>query len=666
MEETPQTLRFFTRLFIFGATLLHLSAASAGVRYVDPRYEERVPLWFDVIGKGLTLKPLELEWDLSQSEILAVGDVRIDVGSVRLLRGQPRALFSNPTWMQKSLFSAWDDDSLVVQWPLGFFAKGTIEAISRSGRSIWKWDFDESDLAVWEDYVSTPGARETVAFSDPRGRAAELMAFTGPFRICISDSGDEHSSRLCTNYYQWGGKAQQLERVEIESKRARVIIDQKDSELKGRLKVPPKKIVSFYALSSEGISYEFFSRTKPFELVEAYEKESKGSEPARIAIVSSGRRPSLPTKFVRRYQEGDIANFFGWSSTIGDFREFWEVEVPKDNPVLFVPGEGAGVFRQEFEITKLPREKDRIFLDEDTPFSTYVDGTRVYGEMPRKMKVKSKENEADADDKEFTWSMRAENRGEINRARLEFDSPEGKIGGHFDMYKGYPGELSARMGFQYGTTGDLILLGEGSASYWFENLLGWNNYWIGRHRWGVTARTSRTIGPFKIKEEVNGLASERSGILQSTSFDLKYRLSPGLWGRDESWGVSVGVDKLDYDVFSTDRSGFGIFWARSMPKIFDSIFNLLPIFRYPKFVDAEFRLYPMIKTPDVSVSEGGGLNYDMVFHGKVLWSKRFFGEAGFGLRSLALRRVFPGDASTSGKNLKYTALHGTAGLGFNF
>lgn len=638
------------------------SSAFAGVRYVDPRYEDRMPLWFDVVGKGLSLKPLELEWDLSRPEILAVGDVRIDAGAVRLQRGQPRALFSNPAWMQKSLFSIWDEDSLVVQWPLGFFAKGTIEAISRSGRIIWSWDFDQGDLGVWEDYATTPGARETVAFTDPRSRAADLMAFTGPFRICISDAGEEHSSRLCTNYYQWGTNGQSLEPVVIESKRARVIIDQKEAELKGRIKVPPKKIVSFYALSSEGISYEFFSRTKPFDLVEAYEKEN-----GKIAIVSSGRRPSLPTKFVRRYQEGDLANFFGWSSTIGDFREFWEAEIPKDNPVLFVPGEGAGVFRQEFELNGLPREKDRIYLDDATPFSTYVDGTRVYGHLPRKMKVKSKENEAALDDaREFTWSVRAENRGEMNRARIEFDSPEGKLGGHFDLYKGYPGELSTRLGFQYGTNGDLILLGEGSASYWFENLFGWNNYWVGRHRWGITARSSRTLGPFKIKEEVDGLPSERTGILQDTSFDLKYRLSPGLWGREETWGLSAGVDSLDYDVFSTKRTGFGVFWARSMPKVFDSIFNLLPIFRFPKFVDAELRVYPIISTANVSLPDGGGLNYDMVFHGKVLWTKRFFGEAGFGIRALALRRVFPGDENTSGKNLRYTALHGTAGLGFNF
>ncbi len=103
-----------------------------------------------------------------------------------------------------------------------------------------------------------------------------------------------------------------------------------------------------------------------------------------------------------------------------------------------------------------------------------------------------------------------------------------------------------------------------------------------------------------------------------------------------------------------------------MPKVFDNIFNLLPIFRYPKFVDAEFRLYPLIQTKNVSVPPAGGLNYDMLFHGKVLWTKRFFGEAGFGIRALALRRVFPGDEKTSGKNLNYTALHGTAGIGFNF
>jgi hypothetical protein len=455
------------------------------------------------------------------------------------------------------------------------------------------------------------------------------------------------------------------ELLEIESGRVRVIINQKEVESKGLRAVDSKKVVSFYAQSTEGISYEFFARPKTFELTEAYEKAN-----GNIAIVSPGSRPSAPSVTIRKYVEGQISQYLWWISTIGDFREFWEAEVPKSSPVLYIPGEGAGVFRQEFVVGKLPKEDQRIYLEKETPFSTYVDGTRLYLNNLGGVRPKTKQNSVTLrSEDEASWYFRARKSGQVNNAKIEFESEQGLISGQFDLHKGYPGEISARLGFQYGSTGDLILLGEGALSYWYENLFGWNNYWLGRHRWGTSYRNSRTLSEFKIKEksETDGVVVEstRQGILAAQSLDIKYRLSPGLWGRDETWGLIAGVDLLRYSDFDSNRLGFGVLWARSMPRVFDEIFNLFPFMQFPKFVDAELIVYPtLISSPNVSIAKG--TNFNLNFHGKVLWTPRFFGEAGFGLRSLSLSRKFAGSEAATGKKLEYFAVYGTAGLGFNF
>jgi hypothetical protein len=102
--------------------------------------------------------------------------------------------------------------------------------------------------------------------------------------------------------------------------------------------------------------------------------------------------------------------------------------------------------------------------------------------------------------------------------------------------------------------------------------------------------------------------------------------------------------------------GVGVFWARSMPRIFDQLFNIVPIMRYPKWVDAEYIQYFNSLNSDVSL----GNNFALNFHGKVLWSQDIFGEAGFGLKQYSVS-----DKSLN-KKAGFTSFYGTVGLGVNF
>jgi hypothetical protein len=113
---------------------------------------------------------------------------------------------------------------------------------------------------------------------------------------------------------------------------------------------------------------------------------------------------------------------------------------------------------------------------------------------------------------------------------------------------------------------------------------------------------------------------------------------------------------VDIGGVPANLGGLGGFWARSMPKILDDLFNLAPFMRYPKYVDVEFIYYPFAVFSDAVP----GQTYNLNFHGKVFWSKTFFGEAGFGVRQY----VFQTSGSTS--QIELGMGYATAGLGVIF
>jgi hypothetical protein len=219
------------------------------------------------------------------------------------------------------------------------------------------------------------------------------------------------------------------------------------------------------------------------------------------------------------------------------------------------------------------------------------------------------------------------------------------------LFRGYNGEFSLRLAGVVSADLQLNLLGEMAYNQWFETLAGWNNYYLSNQRWGVSARAFAPLKTFTPKG-----STEQALTLKLATVDLKYRFNPGLWERDETWGAILGVEDITINNIHGAFGGGGIFWARSMPEIFDRIFNWFPFMSYPKWVDMEM-VYYMVPL-DSKIKPGSSSTYAINFHGKIMWSKMFFGEAGFGLKTY--------DYETDTQNIRLQALYGTAGLGFNF
>jgi hypothetical protein len=379
-----------------------------------------------------------------------------------------------------------------------------------------------------------------------------------------------------------------------------------------------------------------------------------------IQFKGFGKRPNLGVTVLNPEDPKDFWNTIGWQQTIGDRRIFWTSKVPAENPALVHPGDFGGIFRQKYIFKELPQESSRPYLHETTPDSVYTDGTHYYGWRPNGVKLGSKQNEIyvpDTDEPQyFTWAFGAPERGETNRSYvLIADAEKRRWKGYYESYKGFPIEISGRMTGILSAKLESILMGELAFNFWPQNILGWNNNLLSRQRWGLSAKFFQSLVSFSLGKSTSDTANTKVS-LQVQTLDLKYRFSPGVWGRDETWGAIGGYQNVNFSNIISRQAGVGAFWARSMPRVFDTLFNYLPLMGYPKFVDMEFMYYMSSLSPEVTLQQNWSLN----FHGKVFWSDRLFGEAGFGTKSYAY------SDRLQNKKAAFTAAYGTIGMGLNF
>lgn len=633
-----------------------------------------VPLRFDVIGDGVTQLPLELDYDLTSENELRLGDTIISSESFQVKVGTLHEI--SPVAAPYTSESERRGIMLLLKWPLSLIPDGYLEAIGQSGRVLWQAPIPATEIAAWDELTSelrsrmkanvkrealdtNPILNSSWIFRDFLPNASDLIKSQENFRVCISRQTEQGQTRLCSAYMGLKNRNRrwEIENVPEPQKPARIISFQKQSPLKSVRRLKGKGLVQFLAELNNGFVYEFVTLPPKIEIVEMVRGDKDN-----MKIVGFGQAPSLTHRILNPLQESFIVRTFRWQETIGDFRRFWELDVPKDTTTLYFPGPSGGVFKQVFKITRLPREVSRPYVDYRTPDSTYINGAKVFGVRAAETTVTSAENSLEPSEDspdEFLWRFKHENRGELNRALIRVQDGEEFFNAYFEMYKGYPRELSFRSSAILGSGGNLLINAEGAFNYWFEDILGWSNATWSRQRWGLATKFSQGLTPLKI--------SNTTALMRNLTVDLKYRLRPGLWGRDESWGLILGLNENNYDIFKPKMLGTGFFWARSMPRLFDDLMNTMPIFRYPKWVDLEFVYYPFVfGSPGASLNNSPTpSNWAMNFHGKVMWTKRFFGEAGFGLRNLDQFQDI-GSPRSQRLRFQFISIYSTVGLGYQF
>lgn len=623
-----------------------------------------VPLYFNPDDVGVKTTAYHLTWDLSQKSTLKMGSVILNADSF-VPAFFPANSKAHP--LAEVGEAGADKDMFFLIWPTVLMKSGTLEMIGRDGSVLWSDSFSINDFKKWQKRVQKVKQQA----SDEKQKANKMFFNSGialtslssetlnnaankSFRFCLTQQEGKEHSRVCTPRHTANKKDGEfsLGRI-VEDSEARVLVDREEAASAGQKNVEAGQVVSFFSETSTGLSYEFTTQVLPLHLIDIF-KDADGS------ILVSGVDP-VPLGAGIYEGKNDEDNFWnnrGWQQTLGDLRSYWQMALPQDKE-LTIPGRTGGAFRLRLDYKDVPSLAQRVWVSGQDFKSTYDERRALHLYHTENQKLQGATSDqivpkSAGSPGEVVWNFPAPNFAEYNVSSIEILQDSKSTKGSYEIYRGYSSELSGRFTAALDKDLQAVILGEVNYNKWFQNLWGWDNDTWSTLRWGFSGKYFKTLTPVSVKGSDSTVTTKAE--VSAMSANLKYRFNPGLWGRDETWGLIGGYESITIAEVQAPVLGVGFFWSRSMPKVFDDLFLYLPYMNYPKFVDMEAIYLPASLNSDVSF----GSSYRISFHGKVLWSQSIFGEAGFGLQSYSME-----DKRQSIK-VGLSTFYITVGLGVNF
>lgn len=395
----------------------------------------------------------------------------------------------------------------------------------------------------------------------------------------------------------------------------------------GKIPVKPGETVTFSAQLKSDALIEFKGTVPSLKIYDMALTDEKNPDQAQI-VAEIPAAVFLTSKPLSSKDAFDPSN------------RLWRANYKISDKKLFLPAEAGGFVQYDIEVQYLPSEKIRPYADQRNLNATYSRKDH------QKVRVEGKV--------EFeTWNHENLEAEKWNRSYFLTKDDKHEYKAYLEIYRGHAGEASLRLTGLTAAGGKASVMAEGHVGYWFNTLAGWDHYYLSRQRWGLGAKYVNVLSTIPAIDEDG---SQSDVKIQSMILDLKYRFTPGLWERDETWGAMLSYENLTFGDYKVPKLGYGIFWARSMPQFFDNIFNTVSFFRYPKWVDMELIKYQNSMDANYKLGDDYAIN----FHGKILWTPRFYGEAGFGIKKYYLLQK---DTLQGGT---LNTFYGTLGLGVNF
>ncbi|MFV8248334.1 hypothetical protein [Bdellovibrio bacteriovorus] len=562
------------------------------------------PLFFSVVDQELKIKNPVVEYDLKKSK-----GKQLDIGGL--------------VFDSQSLAAKVENNTLNLTWNHELVPGGEVSVISQQGKELWKQP------------VKGTGTWSSAAINESKG---PQWKDGERFRFCLRAEAGKGYSSICSQWYGVEIKDGNVQIGVTKSEASpRVIFQNEEKKLQGAEEVAVGTPVQFLATLDSDATYEFVSEPVAPVIRDMIESEKKAGD---VTLTGDMPRPlKLESENIVGEDYGAVTKMLGFESTIGARADMWQADVNQKNARLVLPGKSGGVFVYNLEITEPPRQKDRRFISTRALKGTYLSKDQ----MPVR----------DMEDNVTVWNFEAPQKFAMNTATLDVPGEKATHKSYLEIYRAGAGEASLRLTGVVTSDSDYVVLGEGHVSWWFNDLFGWQNYWLSKQRWGVSAKYFTSLTNLPASTAGGNSEDVKLAVMDA---DLRYRFTPGLWEKDETLGLIVAYEAMTLGDSNVPKIGAGLFWARSMPRAIDYWFSKIPFMNYPKWVDMEFIKYFSSTDSDITLGD----DYVLNFHGKVLWTPRFFGEAGFGLKNYYYEK------NSDGSGAKLTTFYGTVGLGVNF
>ena len=545
-------------------------------------------------------------------------------------------------------------------WPDAVISKGELSLISPiQGRKLFALQINEKSKRIWlsagrrirrsfEHLLGKSKIRRVGKKLDPTKVNFGIYpvpekfkkVMTRTFRFCVEQKLNSSRVRICSPYYRLASKGQFVYVQKKYAPKASFILNGRTVPAVGTLAFEEGNL-DFKAVLPNGFLFEALGPALALNMDQVLQDGDQ------LEVIGHGDIPGKALPFDDSYR---LFESIGWKDTIEPKKYFWKLLVPRSSPVLPALAAGADFLGQKFSSEKFPQKKHVLILDSPTT-STYRGEALFKGSCLTACKLEAESGDhVEVKGNSFTWLTKLHKKNETSQKTLKvIDGTDTWVAQH-EVFRATSTEVSIRASGLATLDATFSVLTEVSAAHWFESILGWQNSILSKQHWGVSVRHFQTLNDIVIATGFETLN------WSTTTIDLKYRLLSGVWGLSETIGVIGSYQKVVLGNEEIPLMGGGIFWAKSMPELFDRMIRWLPFMDYPKWVDMEFLLYPT----SLDSANTANLMWSLNFHGKILWSKSFFGEAGFGMRNVD----FVG--ANSGFQFQFLAGYITLGIGYQF
>jgi len=465
---------------------------------------EKKPLYFQAEKNNLQVLPQKFEYLLIDSDKIKLGDILIDSSQMRF-----QIIFLKNT---KDFFR------IRFSWPAGLFPQGEVNLFNNYGKSIWSSPISTEKTKIIKgvnpEHKELRNDLAEFTSGNIEKSILEDMKFLPFMKYCVTHKDRNTRIDLCSKELFLVSKNDQLVIKTRETNKKQMVISINEKEVKGEEGViflnDPNENIVFRAGAENGSTLEVETRVKSVDFRDVTLLDGK----KRFQLLATGARPI------------DMEDALSSEDAI------WKKEIPVDNPVVYLRGEGNIPMRQEFYVRgDLPEEQFRPFIEGDAPDKTYQSTVQLSGIKAENTQISQldKNSIVEPSAKGFRWTLSELQPGTMNKRYLAVDTNKNKYKATYQIFRG----LNKSFGL---STNYLVPSQSASATidfeWWFENFLFIRSSATNFH-WGISASSTTPL-------------STKTGTLKnsSTDFELKYRISKGLHLIDPSFGISLGMTQL--------------------------------------------------------------------------------------------------------------------------
>ncbi len=480
-------------------------------------------LFYQADKNNVQVLPQRFEYALLDEDRLKIGDILIDTSKLSFdLQAASQGKFK-----------------LTFKWPAALLQDGNIILKNNVGKALFDSSFSKENIKITK---SEPQEGQTDLRSDSaeyttlvESSLAQDLKYLPFVKFCIFKEDAGTRIYLCSKeLYLSTANAQMIVKSRNSNRNSTAV--EVNSQIVGDQGLiflnDSNELLVMKALTKNGAQLEIETRKKDVDFKDVFNSEDGTS----LVFTATGAEPVDPGK-VKKINS-----------------EEWQIIVPKSKPVVYLKGEGDIPMRQEFFIKgDLPSDKNKIFLSENSKNRTYSDHVELLGKLPEGFSASS----ADANSKfltsksgNFKWVWSNLNSNKKNRRYLTVKNAEQKWTAGYDVEQVTPAEFY--IGINTYTSNQAINANIG-ISWWFENFLTINSE-ATYLRWGASLKRAQHLATKSGEPKID-----------ITQAEILYRLTPGFYMQDETWGLSLPISMLSSESNSLQSFGLGAFWHKRLP-----------------------------------------------------------------------------------------------------